>query len=77
MIHIHIPTREELVFEVLSDGKWHTLKELADQTGYPEASVSCSIRTLRKPDYGNFTVVKEYDSTNRVYIYRITNAPAN
>ena len=74
MINIHIPTREELTFEVLSDGQWHTLKELADKTGFPEASVSCSIRTLRKPEYGNFVIAKEYDVTNRIYLYRMTNA---
>ena len=77
MIDIHIPTREELTFEVLSDGRWHTLKELAEKTGFPEASVSCSIRTLRKPDYGRFSIEKEYDATNRVYLYRMTNAPTN
>lgn len=35
-----------------------TLRELSAQTGYPEASVSCSIRALRRKECGAFKVQK-------------------
>lgn len=37
-------------------GQWWTLRELADFTGHPEASISARIRDLRKPRYGALTI---------------------
>lgn len=37
------------VKQILERGHWYTLREIANQTGYPEASISARIRDLRKP----------------------------
>lgn len=48
------------VFRVMSDGQWHTLADISDATGHPQASVSSRIRDLRKPKFGGFTISTEY-----------------
>lgn len=44
------------VFEVMRDSSWRTLREIADLTGDPEASVSARLRDLRKPRFGSLVV---------------------
>lgn len=58
------------VWECMSDGKWRTLKDIAQQTGDPEASVSAQLRHLRKPRFGGHTVEREY-ITNGLYKYKL------
>lgn len=41
----------ERTYNVLSDGKWHTLKELSQVTGASEAGVSARVRDLRKSKF--------------------------
>jgi len=45
---------------------WLTLHELAQLTGYGEASVSAQLRHLRKPRYGGFAVDKRVRSSYAV-----------
>ena len=40
------------VFAAVRDGHWYTLREIADRTGDPEASVSARLRDFRKPKFG-------------------------
>ena len=47
------------VFRFMSDGKWHTLAEISEATGHPEASVSARLRDLRKRELGNMSVESE------------------
>jgi hypothetical protein len=47
------------VFQLMSDGKWRTLGEIADDAGGSEASVSARLRDLRKPKYGAREVERE------------------
>lgn len=61
-------TREKLILRELRKSA-HSLRELSKLTGYPEASVSCGIRNLRKPDYG-YKVTKKYLG-NRIYGYAL------
>lgn len=44
------------VFNFMSDGRWHTLADISNKTGHPEASVSARLRDLRKPKFGSFIV---------------------
>ncbi len=37
---------------------WYTLRELAQLTGYGEASISAQLRHLRKPQFGGYVVAK-------------------
>jgi hypothetical protein len=42
------------------DGKWHTLAEISEATGAPEASVSARLRDLRRERHGSYTIQREY-----------------
>ena len=41
------------VFQLMSDGKWRALTEIAEQAGGSEAGVSARLRDLRKSKYGS------------------------
>ena len=66
----YIPARDqkrltgqaERIFNLMADGKWRSLPEIARETGDPEASVSAQLRNLRKERFGSHTV-------NRRHIY--------
>jgi hypothetical protein len=59
------------VFEIVRDGKWHTLHELHAITGYPEASISARLRDMRKPKILGATVEREYLGSG-LWQYRVT-----
>jgi hypothetical protein len=44
------------VWEFMCDQHWATLPEIAEATGYPEASISARLRDLRKVRFGGHTV---------------------
>jgi hypothetical protein len=46
----------QLVFACMKDGRWRSLREIADLTKKPEASVSARLRDLRKARFGAHTV---------------------
>lgn len=52
------------------DGRWHTIPEVAEATGAPEASVSARFRDLRKTKFGAYNVERRYVS-NGLFEYRI------
>jgi len=60
----------EVVFNLVKDGKWRTLKEISQESGYPESSVSARLRDLRKVRFGSYVVEKEYVD-NGLYKYRV------
>jgi hypothetical protein len=45
-------------FELMRDGHWRTLEDIATITGDPHASVSARLRDLRKPRFGGYGVEK-------------------
>ena len=50
----------ERVFNLMKDGQWRTLQEIADATGDPHASISAQLRHLRKERFGSHTVLKRH-----------------
>lgn len=44
------------VRDLMADGRWRTLREIAQATGAPEASVSARLRDLRKERHGSHVV---------------------
>ena len=46
------------VFDVMRDGCWRSLREIAFATGDPESSISAQLRHLRKPRFGSYVVQK-------------------
>ena len=61
------------VFNLMRDGEWRSLDEIADKTGDPHASVSAQLRHLRKNKFGNHTVDKRRvgEKKSGYYKYRL------
>lgn len=57
---VRLNKQQVRIVRVMQDGEWHTLSEMSDKTGDPEASVSARIRDLRKEKFGGHSVVREY-----------------
>jgi len=47
------------VFNLMRDGRYRTLDEIANVTGDPAASVSAQLRHLRKQRFGGHQVLKQ------------------
>ena len=60
------------VAEVMGDSQWRTLREIADVTGDPEASVSARLRDFRKPRFGGLVVLRRRRDGKGLYEYRLT-----
>lgn len=58
------------VYDVLKDEGWHTLADIEEKTGVPEASASAAMRTLRRPENGGYFIDRRYIS-NGLYKYRL------
>ncbi|MCP5014291.1 MAG: hypothetical protein GY938_03300 [Ketobacter sp.] len=58
----------------MKDGKPRTLREIANRTGDPEASVSAQLRHLRKERFGGHTVKREHIN-NGLYSYELIVTP--
>ena len=58
------------VWDVMSDGLWHTLAELERRTGYPQGSISARTRDMRKKRFGSHTVERRYVSKG-LFEYRL------
>lgn len=59
------------VWRAMADGKWHSLAELEEATGHPQASVSARLRDFRKPKFGGHTVERMH-LAHGVWLYRLT-----
>jgi hypothetical protein len=46
------------IWNLMKDGRWATLRQIAAATGDPEASISAQLRHLRKPRFGSHLVNK-------------------
>ena len=55
---------------VMQDGNWHSLRELAEQTGGSEPSVSARLRDLRKKRFGAH-VVERARIGGGLFVYRL------
>ena len=60
----------QLVWNFMSDGRYHTLAEISRATGVPEASASARLRDLRKIRFGMNTVERRR-RTESQYEYRL------
>jgi len=48
---------------------WYSLRMLASDLNYPEASISAQLRNLRKPRFGGYTVSRK--RLNGTFYYRV------
>lgn len=58
------------VYDLMRDGQWRTLPQIAGLTGEPEASISARLRDLRKPRFGEYIVERRYLSDG-MWAYRV------
>jgi hypothetical protein len=56
--HKRLSLQHVRIKELMKDGVWRTLDEIARATGDPAASVSAQLRHLRKPRFGAHIVNK-------------------
>lgn len=61
---------------LMLDGLWRTLREISDEVGAPEASVSARLRDLRKPQFGKYSVERRRRGLpgNGLFEYRLIRA---
>ena len=59
------------VRQLMQDGEWRSLGEIARLTGDPEASVSAQLRHLRKVRFGAHTVSRRHIGDG-LYLYQLT-----
>src|SRR5690348_12949689 len=58
------------VFDLMADGNWRTLREIAEATGDPESSISAQLRHLRKSRFGGHTVERKHEGGG-LYRYQL------
>lgn len=59
----------KVIKDLMSDGVWRTLSEIASVTGYHEASISAQLRNLRKERFGGFSVSKQPRGNRALGLY--------
>lgn len=59
------------VKNLMLDGGWHSLAEIARRVGGSEAGVSARIRDLRKPRNGSLNVDR-HRAENGLWLYRVS-----
>ena len=60
----------DAVRDLMADGRWRTLGEIAEKLGYPEASISARLRDLRKVKFGGCTVERQRRHEQGLFEYR-------
>ena len=55
-----LTNQKEVIFALMKDGWWRTLRQIAEVTGFPEASISAQLRNYRKPKFGGHTVERKH-----------------
>jgi hypothetical protein len=46
------------IYDLMKDGRWRSLREIAYKTLDGEASISAQLRNLRKPQFGGHAVMR-------------------
>lgn len=57
---VRLNAQQQRVFDEVCDEQWHTLRDLSESLGDPEASISARLRDFRKPKFGGHEVEREY-----------------
>lgn len=58
--HVRLAGQMLAVFELMKDGRWRTLAEIAETVKGTEAAVSARLRDFRKAKYGGREVRREH-----------------
>lgn len=71
---VRLCAQMQRVFDLMQDGEWRSLGQIAATTGDPEASVSAQLRHLRKPRFGKHTVERRHVGGG-LHQYRLLPSP--
>lgn len=69
--HPRIVKQHERIRDFMLGSGWHTLREIEDALGYPQASISAQLRHLRKPKFGGYCVDKRRREAAGLWEYRV------
>lgn len=62
----------QAIYDVMKDGEWRTVQEIAGLTHFAENSISAQLRNLRKLRHGGYDVPKRLRvGCQRTYEYRV------
>jgi hypothetical protein len=64
----------QATFNLMADGKWRTLAQIADAIQAPESSVSARLRDFRKPKFGGY-IVNRKRVDGGLYAYQLDVKP--
>ena len=67
---VRLTTLFDKVLELMKDGHWRTLNEIAFQVGGQVQSVSARLRDARKPQFGGYQVERKRVGGG-LWIYRV------
>lgn len=67
--NVRLTKQIKRVFDLMKDGEWRTLDEIAFNTDDPEASVSAQLRNLRKDRFGAHEVNKRIRGERKHGLY--------
>lgn len=56
--YLRLKGQVKRIFLLMIDANWRTLREISDETGDGESSISAQLRNLRKPYHGSHTIMK-------------------
>lgn len=68
--NVRLLSQHERVRDLMLDGEWRGLEEIAGLTGDPAASVSAQLRHLRKARFGGYVVTRRYRGEG-LYEYQV------
>lgn len=71
--HTRLSRQHERIRDLMLDGVWRTLDEIAGVTGDPAASISAQLRHLRKDRFGGWIIEKRAraDRARGLFEYRL------
>lgn len=70
-----LATQYDIIFNIMKDGVWRSVRQLRKMTGFPENSIQSQMRHSRKKRNGSHTVNKKY-KTKGLFIYQLIVNPA-
>lgn len=78
----YVPARDDIrltgqlrrIYALMKDGKWRSLRQIAEATGDPESSASAQLRHLRKERFGAHTIERRYVAGG-LFEYRLVPNP--
>jgi hypothetical protein len=69
--HSRLLNQHARIRDLMADGKWRTLEEIATATNDPVASVSAQLRHLRKARFGSYVVDRRLRKSPGLFEYRV------